>query len=177
MIELKEVVKEYRTKNKEVLAVDHVNLSIRAGSIYGVIFSGAGKSTLIRMFNHLEAPTSGEVIIDGDHIGQLSKKWIKSKRQKVSMIFQHFNLLWSRTVLKILCFRLKLQVSLEGEQSKSIRTCRTRRFKKVEKRLIHQSYQVDKSNVLGLRALANDPTVLLLMRQQVHLIRKQQMKF
>lgn len=83
MIELKEVVKEYRTKNKEVLAVDHVNLSIRAGSIYGVIgFSGAGKSTLIRMFNHLEAPTSGEVIIDGDHIGQLSKKWIKSKKTK-----------------------------------------------------------------------------------------------
>lgn len=112
MIELKEVVKEYRTKNKEVLAVDHVNLSIRAGSIYGVIgFSGAGKSTLIRMFNHLEAPTSGEVIIDGDHIGQLSKNGLRAKRQKVSMIFQHFNLLWSRTVLKILCFRLKLQVS------------------------------------------------------------------
>ncbi|MBS3358149.1 methionine ABC transporter ATP-binding protein, partial [Staphylococcus aureus] len=54
MIELKEVVKEYRTKNKEVLAVDHVNLSIQAGSIYGVIgFSRAGKSSLIRMFIHL----------------------------------------------------------------------------------------------------------------------------
>ena len=88
------------------------------------------KSTLIRMFNHLEAPTSGEVIIDGDHIGQLSKNGLRAKRQKVSMIFQHFNLLWSRTVLKILCFRLKLQVSLEGELSKSIRTCRTRRFKR-----------------------------------------------
>ncbi len=96
------MLKNIGLKIKEVLAVDHVNLSIRAGSIYGVIgFSGAGKSTLIRMFNHLEAPTSGEVIIDGDHIGQLSKKWIKSKKdKKVSMIFQHFNLLWSRTVLK-----------------------------------------------------------------------------
>ncbi|EWC64674.1 hypothetical protein W893_14870, partial [Staphylococcus aureus subsp. aureus ST 1413] len=66
------------------------------------------KSTLIRMFNHLEAPTSGEVIIDGDHIGQLSKNGLRAKRQKVSMIFQHFNLLWSRTVLKNIMFPLEI---------------------------------------------------------------------
>ncbi len=65
MIELKEKnIKEYRTKNKEVLAVDHVNLSIQAGMIYSLVigFSGAGKSTLIRMFNHLEAPTSVKLL-------------------------------------------------------------------------------------------------------------------
>ncbi len=82
MIELKEVVKEYRTKNKEVLI--SITLIYRFdGSIYGVIgFSGAGKSTLIRMFNELEAPTSGEVIDIGDHISGILQKWIKSKKTK-----------------------------------------------------------------------------------------------
>ncbi|MDU3706814.1 MAG: ATP-binding cassette domain-containing protein, partial [Staphylococcus lugdunensis] len=57
MIELKQVVKRYHTKKKDVLAVDHVDLNIPTGSVYGVIgFSGAGKSTLIRMFNQLESP-------------------------------------------------------------------------------------------------------------------------
>ena len=72
-------------------------------------FSGAGKSTLIRMFNQLESPTSGDIIIDGDNMSQLSKSELRLKRQKVSMVFQHFNLLWSRTVLNNIKFPLKLQ--------------------------------------------------------------------
>ena len=68
VIELNQIVKRYHTKNKDVLAVDHVDLNIESGSIFGVIgFSGAGKSTLIRMFNNLESPTSGDVIIDGQY--------------------------------------------------------------------------------------------------------------
>ena len=180
MIELKEVVKEYRTKNKEVPAVDHVNLSIQAGSIYGVIgFSGAGKSTLIRMFNHLEAPTSGEVIIDGDHIGQLSKNGLRAKRQKVSMIFQHFNLLWSRTVLKILCFRLKLQVSLEGEsKAKALELVELVGLKGREKAYPSELSGGQKQRVGIARALANDPTVLLCDEATSALDPgKQQMKF
>ena len=95
MIELNQIVKRYKTKKQDVLAVDHVDLSIQSGSIFGVVgFSGAGKSTLIRLLNHLEQPTSGDVIIDGDTIGKLSKSDLRKKRQKVSMIFQHFNLLW-----------------------------------------------------------------------------------
>lgn len=70
MIELKEVVKEYWIKNKEVFVVDYVNLLIWVGSIYGVIgFFGVGKSILIWMFNYLEVFILGEVIIDGDYIG------------------------------------------------------------------------------------------------------------
>ena len=95
MIKLNQIVKRYHTKDKDVLAVDHVDLNIESGSIFGVIgFSGAGKSTLIRMFNNLESPTSGEIIIDGN-ISQLSKSQLR-KTTKVGMIFQHFNLLWSK---------------------------------------------------------------------------------
>ena len=105
VIELNQVVKRYHTKDKDVLAVDNVNLNIETGSIFGVIgFSGAGKSTLIRMFNNLEEPTSGDIIIDGDNINKLSKAELRRKRQKVSMVFQHFNLLWSRTVLRNITF-------------------------------------------------------------------------
>ncbi|WP_315910479.1 methionine ABC transporter ATP-binding protein [Staphylococcus aureus] len=163
MIELKEVVKEYRTKNKEVLAVDHVNLSIRAGSIYGVIgFSGAGKSTLIRMFNHLEAPTSGEVIIDGDHIGQLSKNGLRAKRQKVSMIFQHFNLLWSRTVLKNIMFPLEIAgVPRSRAKQKALELVELVGLKGREKAYPSELSGGQKQRVGIARALANDPTVLL----------------
>lgn len=163
MIELKEVVKEYRTKNKEVLAVDHVNLSIRAGSIYGVIgFSGAGKSTLIRMFNHLEAPTSGEVIIDGDHIGQLSKNGLRAKRQKVSMIFQHFNLLWSRTVLKNIMFSLEIAgVPRRRAKQKALELVELVGLKGREKAYPSELSGGQKQRVGIARALANDPTVLL----------------
>lgn len=163
MIELKEVVKEYRTKNKEVLAVDHVNLSIRAGSIYGVIgFSGAGKSTLIRMFNHLEAPTSGEVIIDGDHIGQLSKNGLRAKRQKVSMIFQHFNLLWSRTVLKNIMFPLEIAgVPRRRAKQKALELVELVGLKGREKAYPSELSGGQKQRVGIARALANDPTVLL----------------
>ncbi|HDE0641707.1 TPA: methionine ABC transporter ATP-binding protein [Staphylococcus aureus] len=163
MIELKEVVKEYRTKNKEVLAVDYVNLSIRAGSIYGVIgFSGAGKSTLIRMFNHLEAPTSGEVIIDGDHIGQLSKNGLRAKRQKVSMIFQHFNLLWSRTVLKNIMFPLEIAgVPRRRAKQKALELVELVGLKGREKAYPSELSGGQKQRVGIARALANDPTVLL----------------
>ncbi|MBE5666947.1 methionine ABC transporter ATP-binding protein [Staphylococcus sp. SS251] len=163
MIELKEVVKEYRTKNKQVLAVDHVNLSIKSGSIYGVIgFSGAGKSTLIRMFNNLESPTSGEVIIDGDHIGQLSKNGLRKKRQKVSMIFQHFNLLWSRTVLKNIMFPLEIAgVRRRKAKRKALELIELVGLKGKEKAYPSELSGGQKQRVGIARALANDPTVLL----------------
>ena len=82
MIELNQVVKRYHTKDKDVLAVDNVNLNIETGSIFGVIGFSGGKSTLIRMFNNLEEPTSGDIIIDGDNINKLSKAELRRKRQK-----------------------------------------------------------------------------------------------
>ena len=83
VIKLNQIVKRYHTKDKDVLAVDHGDLNIESGSIFGVIgFSGAGKSTLIRMFNNLESPTSGEIIIDGNNISQLSKSQLRKNDKK-----------------------------------------------------------------------------------------------
>ncbi|MCI2771487.1 methionine ABC transporter ATP-binding protein [Staphylococcus warneri] len=163
MIELKQIVKRYHTKNKDVLAVDHVDLNIQSGSIFGVIgFSGAGKSTLIRMFNNLEAPTSGEVIIDGDSISQLSKSYLRKKRQKVSMIFQHFNLLWSRTVLKNITFPLEIAGLSRGEaKRKANELIELVGLKGRENAYPSELSGGQKQRVGIARALANDPTVLL----------------
>src|SRR5699024_3905057 len=99
MIDILNVNKNYSTKSADITAVDDVSLQIESGEIFGVIgYSGAGKSTLIRLLNGLEEPSSGDIIIGDDTISKLSKKDLRQKRQKVSMIFQHFNLLWSRTV-------------------------------------------------------------------------------
>lgn len=163
MIELKQVVKEYHTKHKKVLAVDHVDLNIESGSIYGVIgFSGAGKSTLIRMFNNLETPTSGDVIINGDNISKLSKPELRKKRQKVSMIFQHFNLLWSRTVLKNITFPLEIAGMPRGEaRKKALELIDLVGLNGRENAYPSELSGGQKQRVGIARALANDPTVLL----------------
>src|SRR5690554_294298 len=109
MIELKNVVKVFETKEQRVTAVDHVSLQIDKGEIFGIIGrSGAGKSTLIRMLNLLERPTEGRVLIDGQDITAYDENQLRKFRQSVGMVFQHFNLLNSRTVLDNVCFPLRL---------------------------------------------------------------------
>src|SRR5690554_2227289 len=109
MIELKNVVKVFETKEQRVTAVDHVSLQIDKGEIFGIIGrSGAGKSTLIRMLNLLERPTEGRVLIDGQDITTYGDAELRQFRQSVGMVFQHFNLLNSRTVMENVCFPLRL---------------------------------------------------------------------
>ena len=101
MIELKQIVKVFETKNDDIHAVNGVDLTIHDGEIYGIIgYSGAGKSTLVRIINQLERQSAGDVIIDGRTMQDLSRNELRQERQKIGMIFQHFNLLWSRTVQK-----------------------------------------------------------------------------
>lgn len=109
MIELKDISKIYKTKNGEIAAVKNVNLTIHKGEIFGIIgYSGAGKSTMIRLLNGLEKPTSGLVIVNGQPISSISGNKLRQARQKISMIFQHFNLLWSRTVAENIAFPLEI---------------------------------------------------------------------
>ena len=99
MIELSNIVKTFKANKENIHAVNDVSLTINDGEIYGIIgYSGAGKSTLIRLINQLEVQTAGDVVIDGVNIKELSPRELRLQRQQIGMIFQHFNLLWSRTV-------------------------------------------------------------------------------
>nr|MDK7248942.1 ATP-binding cassette domain-containing protein [Corynebacterium amycolatum] len=99
--ELRHVKKEFSGKAGKVTALKDIDLTVESGDIYGIIgYSGAGKSTLVRLLNGLETPTEGEVEIQGQDIALLPNKELRNFRKKIGMIFQHFNLLWSRTVLE-----------------------------------------------------------------------------
>lgn len=101
MIELKNICKVYPGASGSLTALNNVNLKIEDGDIFGIIgLSGAGKSTLVRCMNLLEKPDSGSVEIDGEDLTKVSKKRLRVIRRKVSMIFQQFNLLQQRSVLK-----------------------------------------------------------------------------
>lgn len=109
MIVLRNVTKIFNARSGPVTAVDDVSLQVEKGQIYGIIgYSGAGKSTLIRLLNGLEKPTSGSVTVAGQDIAQASGETLRQARLKISMIFQHFNLLWSRTVSENIAFSLQI---------------------------------------------------------------------
>lgn len=99
MITFKDIVKVYKSGDTEVRALNGVNLHVEKGEIYGVIgSSGAGKSTLIRCVNLLERPSSGSVMVDNQDLVTLSAKKLREEKKKIGMVFQHFNLLNSKTV-------------------------------------------------------------------------------
>ena len=109
MIELKNLSKTFETADGAVEALNHINLTVQNGDIYGIIgMSGAGKSTLVRCINMLERPTEGSVLMDGKDIGALSRKELRRMRRKVTMIFQGFNLLMQRSCLKNVMLPLRL---------------------------------------------------------------------
>ena len=117
MIELKHITKVYGNFK----ALDDVSLTIKDGEIYGIVGqSGAGKSTLVRCINMLEPPTTGEVLINGKDMMKLSKAELRSERKGIGMIFQHFNLLSSRTVAGNIAFPLELANVPKAEQKKRI---------------------------------------------------------
>ena len=99
MIKLSSITKVFQQGNRHIQALKNVSLHVPAGQIFGVIgSSGAGKSTLIRCVNLLERPTSGEVLVDGKDLTAMSEAQLTKARRQIGMIFQHFNLLSSRTV-------------------------------------------------------------------------------
>lgn len=109
MIEIKHLSKTFGISGGTVDALKDITLTIPDGEIYGIIgMSGAGKSTLVRCINMLERPTSGEVLIDGKSMTELSQRELREKRRDITMIFQGFNLLMQRNCLKNVCFPLEL---------------------------------------------------------------------
>lgn len=109
MITIENLTKIYSGINHEVLALDNVSLTVKRGEIFGIIgLSGAGKSTLIRCINMLEKPTQGSIIVDDQDLTTLDKRNLRATRQKIGMIFQHFNLLSSRTVFDNIMFPLEI---------------------------------------------------------------------
>ena len=109
MIEIRHLNKTYRTADKDIVALEDINLTINDGEIFGIIgLSGAGKSTLVRCINLLEQPSAGEVVVDGESITALPRKELLKLRRSIGMIFQGFNLLEQRSVLRNVCFPLEI---------------------------------------------------------------------
>src|SRR5690606_24368222 len=163
MIELKKLSKVFDTGKGSLTAVDHVDLSIGAGEIFGIIgYSGAGKSTLIRLLNGLEKPSDGSVVINGQNITAIKGNDLRKARQKVSMIFQHFNLLWSRTVKENIEFPLEIAgVPKSKRDARVLELVELVGLKGRENAYPSQLSGGQKQRVGIARALANEPEVLL----------------
>ncbi|SES16912.1 methionine ABC transporter ATP-binding protein [Psychrobacillus sp. OK032] len=163
MISLKDVSKKFNTKQGTIIAVDDVNLDIKQGEIFGIIgYSGAGKSTLIRLLNGLEKPTGGKIIVNGKEITSINEDKLRQVRHKVSMIFQHFNLLWSRTVAENIAF--PLEIAGVPKDQRLARVNELIELVGLEGRGNYYPSQLSggqKQRVGIARALANRPEVLL----------------
>lgn len=108
VITLKQVDVNFVEKKRSVHAVDHVDLTVNRGDIYGIVgYSGAGKSTLVRTINLLQRPTSGAVTVLDQDMLALTPKQLRLERRRIGMIFQHFNLMNSRTIADNIAFPLR----------------------------------------------------------------------
>ena len=163
MIEFTHVSKDFGSGEKMVRAVRDVSLTIQDGEIFGIIgFSGAGKSTLIRCINLLERPTNGTVVVDGKEMTALSPKELRLARRKIGMIFQHFNLMPSRTVFGNVAYPLQGQgLSKQAIQNKVRKLLKLVDIADKETAYPSQLSGGQKQRVAIARALANDPKVLL----------------
>lgn len=163
MISIKNVKKIFSTKQGNVTAVSDVDLEIKDGEIFGVIgYSGAGKSTLVRMLNGLEIPTDGVVTVAGKQVSHIKGADLRAARQEISMIFQHFNLLWSRTVRENIAF--PLEIAGVPKQKRMQRVDELIQLVGLQGREDSYPSQLSggqKQRVGIARALANNPKVLL----------------
>ena len=163
MIELRHISKDFGTGEHAVHAVQDVSLTVETGEIFGIIgFSGAGKSTLVRCINLLERPTSGEVLLDGQELTTLPPKQLRQTRKKIGMIFQHFNLMPSRTVAGNVAYPLRGSgLSREQIAAKVQSLLELVGIGDKADAFPSQLSGGQKQRVAIARALANDPSVLL----------------
>jgi D-methionine transport system ATP-binding protein len=163
MITIDNVTKTFPAKTGDVTALKDVSLTIQEGEIFGIIgYSGAGKSTLIRLLNGLEVPTSGKVIVDGQEISKIKGAILRKTRQQIGMVFQHFNLLWSRTVKENIAFPLEIAKIPKQKREKRVQELiQLVGLEGKEEAYPSQLSGGQKQRVGIARALANNPKVLL----------------
>ena len=155
--------KTFQTKDGILEALKGVSLEIETGDIYGIIgMSGAGKSTLVRCMNYLEVPTQGKVVVQGKDLASLNGAQLRMQRQKMGMIFQHFNLLMQKNVLDNICFPLTIQ----GVKKAQARQRAMELLEVVGLSDKAQAYPAQlsggqKQRVAIARALASNPSILL----------------
>lgn len=163
MIRLKNIHKTYTSGTRTITALDTINLHIEAGEIFGIIGrSGAGKSTLIRLLNLLERPSSGEVFLQGQNLCALSEAALRQTRQKIGMVFQHFNLLRMRTVLDNVCFPLRLAgLNRKAQRARAMEMLELVGLSDHAHKYPRQLSGGQQQRVGIARALANEPQLLL----------------
>ncbi|ELW87279.1 MULTISPECIES: methionine ABC transporter ATP-binding protein [Acinetobacter] len=163
MIEFKNISKHYELKGQTIRALDQINLKIPAGSIFGIIgYSGAGKSTLIRLINLLERPNEGQVIINQKDFTALDARTLRQERANIGMIFQHFNLLQTKTVADNIEMPLKLLGVNKSEREKRLNELLEFIDLKHKKDAYPDELSGGQKQRVGIaRALANHPKILL----------------
>ncbi len=164
MIEFHHVHKTYRVEGREIPALQPTSLEIAAGEVFGLIgHSGAGKSTLLRLINRLEEPSGGRILVEGEDVTALDANGLRRFRQRVGMIFQHFNLLSSKTVADNVAMPLRLA---GGHSSADIEARVAALLERVGLRDHARKYPAQlsggqKQRVGIARALATEPSILL----------------
>lgn len=162
-IVLKNIDVTFKNKAQTVNAVKNVSLEVEQGDIYGIIgYSGAGKSTLVRVINLLQRPTNGTVIVENQELTKLKPQELRQVRKKIGMIFQHFNLMKSRTVAGNIAYPLLATGLSKAEINAKV----THLLELVDLSEYRDAYPGQlsggqKQRVAIARALANDPQVLI----------------
>ncbi len=163
MIEVKNLVKDFKSEDGTFRALDDLSFKVNRGEIYGVIgLSGAGKSTLVRCINRLEEPSSGEILIDGKSIINLNEKELRAARKDIGMIFQYFNLFMQKTVAENIAFPLEISGVSKSDIDKRVDEL----LNFIDLREKKNSYPSElsggqKQRVAIARAIATNPSILL----------------
>lgn len=163
MIVVESISKTYLTKNAQTKALQDVSFKVQEGEVYGLIgLSGAGKSTALRTINFLEVPDSGHIYFQGDDLVKKSKSEMRLVRQKMGMIFQHFNLLANKTVADNVALPLEIAGWSKADINKRVIEC----LDLVGLTNKAQAYPANlsggqKQRVAIARSIANHPKLLL----------------
>lgn len=163
LIQLNDIDVIFQQQDRVIKAVDDVNIHINKGEIFGIVgYSGAGKSTLVRTINLLQRPSAGQVIVNGKDLTTLTTKELRAARKKIGMIFQHFNLMESRTIFENVAYPLKGSGLSKKEVAEKVASLLNLvGLKEKSDAYPKQLSGGQKQRVAIARALANDPDVLL----------------